>query len=132
MAPWTFKVKFPYDTQFLFKSLMFTTREGRTLELLTRDPVPSHHKPIYEEATYYPADPSAFSASNGVCSGLNPCVEPYYLSTMTSQGYPIGMPIIQPQAGTLGLTSSVVSTNRDSIEDYHQMRLVAVSPGTCR
>jgi hypothetical protein len=36
MTPWTFNVKFLYDTQFLFRSLMFATGEDRNLELLTR------------------------------------------------------------------------------------------------
>jgi hypothetical protein len=35
MASWTFKVKVLYDTQFLFRSLIFAAREDRTLELLT-------------------------------------------------------------------------------------------------
>jgi hypothetical protein len=34
MAPWTFTVNFPYDTIFIFGPLMFSTGEGRNLELL--------------------------------------------------------------------------------------------------
>jgi hypothetical protein len=37
MAYWTFNIKFPYDTQFIFRSLMFATGEDKNLELLTRD-----------------------------------------------------------------------------------------------
>jgi hypothetical protein len=36
MAPWTFNVKFSYDTQFIFGSLMFNAREDGDLELLTQ------------------------------------------------------------------------------------------------
>jgi hypothetical protein len=36
IAPWTFNVKFPYCTQFLFGSLMFATEEDKNLELLTQ------------------------------------------------------------------------------------------------
>jgi hypothetical protein len=35
MAPWTFNVKHPYDTQFTFGSLMFAAEEDGNLELLT-------------------------------------------------------------------------------------------------
>jgi hypothetical protein len=31
MAPWTFSIKFPYDTQFTFGSLMFTAREDEDI-----------------------------------------------------------------------------------------------------
>jgi hypothetical protein len=42
MAPWTFSVKFSYDTQFIFGSLMFAAGEDGDLKLLTRGPTPSH------------------------------------------------------------------------------------------
>jgi hypothetical protein len=84
MALLTFEVKFPYITQFLFRSLMFTTGEDRTLELLTQGPAPSHYEPIYGEASYYPADPSTSSAPNDTCLGLNPYAGTYYLSATTS------------------------------------------------
>jgi hypothetical protein len=71
MAPWTFEVKFPYNTQFLFGTLMFAAGEDGTLELLTRGLVAIHHEPIYGEALYYSIDPSTTLALGGVCSGLN-------------------------------------------------------------
>jgi hypothetical protein len=67
MTPWTIEVKFPYDTQFLFGTLMFTAGEDNPRGL-----VPSHHEPIYREAPYYPTDPLATSASRGARSGLIP------------------------------------------------------------
>jgi hypothetical protein len=36
ITPWTFNVKFPYGTQFLFGSLMFATGEDKNLKLLTQ------------------------------------------------------------------------------------------------
>jgi hypothetical protein len=36
MAHWTFELKFPYDSQFLFVMLMFAVGEDETLELLTQ------------------------------------------------------------------------------------------------
>jgi hypothetical protein len=35
MAPWTFSVKSPYGTQFLFGSLMFAAGKDGNLDLLT-------------------------------------------------------------------------------------------------
>jgi hypothetical protein len=36
MGPWTFSVKFPYGTQFIFGSLMFAAGENGILELHAR------------------------------------------------------------------------------------------------
>jgi hypothetical protein len=86
MAPWTFEVKFPYGTQFLFGTLMFTAGEDRTIELLTHSPSPSHHELIYGEAPYYPVDPSTTLALGGTRSGLNPYAGSYAPIAMTSWG----------------------------------------------
>jgi hypothetical protein len=61
------------------------------------------------------------SASSDVCSGLNSYVGSYYLSVMMSQGYPIGTPIFQPSVGTSCSSSSGVSPDRGSIEDYSEI-----------
>jgi hypothetical protein len=117
MAPRAFKVKSPYSTQFFFGMLMFTAREDRTLELLTRGPTPNHYEQIYGEAPYYLADSSTTLAPNGGCSGLNQYAGPYYLVAMMSQGYPIGTPISGPSTGTSSSTSSGASIDWDSIEN---------------
>jgi hypothetical protein len=101
---------------------MFTAEEDRNLELLARGLALSHCESVYREALYYLADPSSSSASNGVCSGLNPSPGPYYLSATTSQGYLIGTPIFQPSVGTSSFRSSGAFTNWDSIEDYLEIR----------
>jgi hypothetical protein len=117
MAPWTFEVKFSYDTQFLFGSLMFVVGEDGNLELLIRGSAPSHHKPVYGEAPYYPADLTS-STSGHTRSGLNPYAVSYYFSAMTSQGYPIGTPIFQPLVGTSSSSFLGAFVDRDSFEDY--------------
>jgi hypothetical protein len=122
MTPCTFEVKFSYGTQFLFGTLIFIPGEDGTLELLTQGPTPSQHEPIYGEAPYYPADPSTTSTSDGICSGFNPYAGSYYLATMMLQGHLIGAPIFQSSAGTSSSTSSGASTDRDSIEDYPEIR----------
>jgi hypothetical protein len=66
MDPWTFSIKFPYDTQFIFGSLMFTTREDRNLELLIRGPAPRHPTPVFGTTPYYPTDPSISSGPTHV------------------------------------------------------------------
>jgi hypothetical protein len=40
MAPWTFSIKFPYNTQIIFGSLLFVVGEGGNLELLIQGPAP--------------------------------------------------------------------------------------------
>jgi hypothetical protein len=52
MAPWTFNIKLPYDTEFTFGSLMFTAREDGNLELLTRGPAPKHLASVYGQVPY--------------------------------------------------------------------------------
>jgi hypothetical protein len=91
MAPWTIGIKFSYDTQFIFGSLMFTAGDDESLELLTQGPAPSYLTPVYGQAPYLPANPSI---SGRAWSGLNPYIGPYYLSTMTSQGRPIRKTIL--------------------------------------
>jgi hypothetical protein len=91
MAPWTLGIKFPYDTQFIFRSLMFATGEDGKLELLTRGSVPRHLAPVYGKTPYRPTDPST---SGEACLGRNPYALSYYLVTMTLQGFPIGTPIL--------------------------------------
>jgi hypothetical protein len=103
MAHWTFNIRFSYDTQFIFRFLMFAVGEDRNLKLLTRGPAPRHLALVYETSTYYSANPST---SDGSCSGLNPHTWPCYLSTMASQGCPIKKIILQSSTGALSSLSS--------------------------
>jgi hypothetical protein len=86
MAPWTFSIKFPYVTQFTFRSLMYVTGEDEILELLTQGPTPKYLAPVYGRAPYLPA---SSSTSGGNCSGLNPYVGTYHRAAKTTQGLPI-------------------------------------------
>jgi hypothetical protein len=85
---------------------MFATREDKNLELLTRGLAPRHPMTVYGKAPFYLVDPST---SRGTFLGLNPYAGPYYLSVMTSQGFPIGTPISQPSAGIVGSSYSGAS-----------------------
>jgi hypothetical protein len=118
MAHWIFNMKFPYDTQFLFASLMFDAGEDGNLELFTWGPTPSHLAPVYRKDPYFSVDPSTSSISGSVCSGLNPYAGSYYLSDMTSQERLIWTHIFQPSPGTSSSSSSGVSPDRDSAGHY--------------
>jgi hypothetical protein len=120
MTPWVYNEKFPVGTQFLFGTLMFNVGEDENLELKVRGLPPRQWAPIYGEAPYGRTGPSSTitSTSDDICSALNPYAGSYILATMTSQGYPIRVPIFQPSPGTSSSTSSGASTDRDVIEDY--------------
>jgi hypothetical protein len=115
MAPWAFNIKFLYDTQFTFRSLMFVAGENGNLKLLTRRPTPKHLVPVYGQAPYLSANSFI---SGGACSGLNPYAGSYHLTARTSQGLPIGAPIFQPPAGTSSSSPSGASPDRDSTDNY--------------
>jgi hypothetical protein len=67
------------------------------------------------------SDPSTSSASNGTCSCLNLYAGSYYLSSMTSDGYPIRTPILQSLVETSSSSSLGVSPDQDSIEYYPEI-----------
>jgi hypothetical protein len=91
MAPRTFIIKFPYDTQFIFGSLMFVAGDDENLDLLTQGPTPRHLTPVYGVYPNYLVNPST---SGGAYSDLNFHAGPYYLFAMTSQGRPIRKTIL--------------------------------------
>jgi hypothetical protein len=98
---------------------MFTTGDDENLELLTQGPAPRHLTLVYGVSPYYLTDSST---SGGACSGLNPHVEPYYHSTMTSRGCPIGKTILQPSTRASSSSSSGVTPDQDSVKDYPEIQ----------
>jgi hypothetical protein len=71
MAPRTFDVKFPYDTQFTFGSLTFSVGENGNLKMLPPGPASERLASVYGQAPYFLA---MSSTSSGACSGLDPYV----------------------------------------------------------
>jgi hypothetical protein len=71
MTLWTFNVKFPYDTEFIFGSLTFDTGENGNLKMLTPAAAPKRLAPVYGEAPYLPVISSTLG---GACLGLDPYV----------------------------------------------------------
>jgi hypothetical protein len=94
---------------------MFTAGEDGNLKLLTKEPAPKCLAPVYGQAPYLLANSST---SGGACSGLNPYVGPYHHVAKTTQGIPIGAPIFEPSARTSSSSTSAVSVDQDSTNDY--------------
>jgi hypothetical protein len=72
-----------------------------------------------QKSLYYPVDPST---SGRAYSGLNPYAGSYYLCAMTSHRCLIGKTILQSLAGAMSSSSSGATPNRDSFEDYPEIR----------
>jgi hypothetical protein len=113
-----FDIKCPYDTQFTFRSLMFATGKDGCLGLLTQGPAPKHIAPVYGQAPYLPA---RSCIADGACSGLNPYAGPYHRTAKTTQRILIGAPIFQPSAGTSSSSTSAMSLDQDSTDDYPEI-----------
>jgi hypothetical protein len=109
MAPWTFDIKFPLDTQFTFGSLTFATGEDGDLKMLPLGPASEH-----------PA-PAPSSTLGGVCSGLDPFAGLYIHTAKLIRGIPIVASIIQPFVGALSSSSLASSPCRDSSDDYPEI-----------
>jgi hypothetical protein len=115
MTLWTFSVKFSYDTQFTFGSLMFVAGNDENLELLTRGPAPERLVPVYGQPPYLPTSSSTLG---GAYTSLNPYAGSYHRTARTSQGNPIGMSIVQSSTGTSSFSISAKSPYQDSSDDY--------------
>jgi hypothetical protein len=115
MAPWIFSFNFPYDTQLIFWSLMFAMGEDGNLKLLTQGPVPKCLALVYGQAPYLSV---SSSTSGSVCLGLNSYAGPYHRAAKTIQGISIGVYILQLSVGASSSSSSAVSPDQDSTDDY--------------
>jgi hypothetical protein len=115
MTSYTFSLKFPYNTQFTIGSLIFATGEDRNLQLLTQSPALKRLESVYGQAPYLPA---SSSTSSGAYSGLNPYTGSYHHAAKTTQGNSIRAPIFQPPVGILSSSSSAVSSDQYSTDNY--------------
>jgi hypothetical protein len=119
MAPCTFNIKISYDTQFTFRSLMFTIGEDKNLELLTKGPAPKHLAPVYGQAPYLLV---SSSTSDGAYSGPNRYVGPYHHATKTTLGLPIRAHIFQPSTGTSSSSTLGAFPYQDSTDHHPEIR----------
>jgi hypothetical protein len=115
MAPWSFDVKIPRDTQFTFESLTFFAGEDGDLKMLPPGTALEH-----------PA-PTPSSISGNTCSGLDPFVGLYIRTTKIVWGIPILTSTLRPFIGVSSSSSSTLSPDRDSSSDYPE-----IGASTCR
>jgi hypothetical protein len=120
MAPWTFDVKFPLDTQFAFGSLTFAVREDGDLRMLPLGLAPQHRTLADGQA---PWSLTTSSTSGGACSGLDPFVGLYICTIKIVRGIPVVMYTFQPLAGASSSSSSATSPDQDSSDDYPEIRV---------
>jgi hypothetical protein len=107
MAPWTFDVKFPLGTKFTFGSLTFVAVEDGDLRMLPPG-----------EATEHTALSSALS---GTQADLDFFDEPYIRTVKLVRGIPVVTTILRPCAGASSSSSSALSSDQGSSEDYPQI-----------
>jgi hypothetical protein len=104
MAPWTFDVKFPRDTEFTFGSLTFAVGEDGDLWMLPPGEATEHTAPS--------------SASSGTQADLYFFDEPYIRTVKLVRGIPVVTTILRPCAGASSSSSSALSSDQGSSEDY--------------
>jgi hypothetical protein len=119
MALWTFGIKFSYDTQFTFGSLMFAAGEDGNLKMLPPASAPERLTPVYGQAPYFSVISSTIG---GAYSGMDPYTGLHIRTIKLIQGILIVMSILQPSAGASSSSSSAASPDQDSANDYPEIR----------
>jgi hypothetical protein len=109
MTPWSFNIKFPLSTRFIFGSLPFATREDGDLKMLPPGPAPEHPTPALS------------SASGGASSGSDPFAGLYICTAKLVWGIPIVTSILRPFVGASSMSSLASSLGRDSSNDYPEI-----------
>jgi hypothetical protein len=107
MAPWTFDVKFPRGTEFTFGSLTLAAGEDGDLRMLPPG-----------EATEHTAPSSASSetqADSDLFDGL------YIRTVKLVRGIPVVTTILRQCAGASRSSSSALSSDQGSSEDYSEI-----------
>jgi hypothetical protein len=114
MTPRTFNVKFPYDTQLTFGSMTFAAGEDGDLKMLPLGPEPKH------------LALASSMTSDGSCSGSNPCAGGYIQTTKIIWGIPVVTCILRPLAGASSSSTSALTPDPDSSDDY-----LEIGPSAC-
>jgi hypothetical protein len=107
VAPWTFDVKFPRGTEFTFGSLTFAVGENGDLRMLSLGEATEHTAPS--------------SASSGTQADSDFFDEPYIHTVKLVRGIPVVTTILRPCAGASSSSSSALSSNQGSSEDYPEI-----------
>jgi hypothetical protein len=106
MTPRTFDVKFSRGTQLTFGSLTFATGEDEDLKMLPPGPAPEC------------LAPTSSSASDGSCSGSDPCAGSYIRTAKIVRGIPIVTSILRPLVRASSSSSSASTPDPYSSDDY--------------
>jgi hypothetical protein len=93
MTPWTFDVKFPYDIQFTFGSLMFAVGEDENLKMLPLGLAVERLTPVYGQV---PCFLTISFTTGGACSGSDPYAGQHINTVKLVRGIPIVTSILQP------------------------------------
>jgi hypothetical protein len=109
MAPWTFDVKFPLGTKFTFESLTFAAGEDGDLRMLPLGEATEHTAPS--------------SASSGTQEDSDFFDGLYIRTTKLVRGIPVVTTILLPCAGASSSSSSALSSDQGSSEDYPEIRV---------
>jgi hypothetical protein len=107
MAPWTFGVKFPLGTKFTFGSLTFAAGEDGDLRLLPPGEAIEHTAPSSAS--------SGTQADSDFFDGL------YIRTAKLVRGISIVTTILRPCAGASSSSSSTLSSDQGSSEDYPEI-----------
>jgi hypothetical protein len=107
MAPWTFDVKFPRGTEFTFRSLTFATGEDGDLRMLPPAEVAEHTAPS--------------SASSETQEDSNFFDGSYIRTVKLVRGIPVVTTILRPCTGASSSSSSALSSDQGSSEDYPEI-----------
>jgi hypothetical protein len=113
-----FDVKFSLGTQFTFGSLMFAAGEDGELRMLPPGPASEHLTTADEQA---PWSLTTSSTSDDACSGLNPFTAIYICTAKIVRGIPVMMSTLRPLARALSSSSSTMSLDQDSSDDYPEI-----------
>jgi hypothetical protein len=112
MAPWTFDVKFPLGTKFTFGSLTFAAGEDGDRRMLPPGEATEHTAPS--------------SASSETQADLDFFDGTYIRTVKLVRGIPVVTTILRPCAGVSSSSSSALSSDQGSSEDYPE---IGVSTG---
>jgi hypothetical protein len=107
MTPWTFDVKFPLDTKFTFGSLTFAAGEDGDLRMLPTGEATEHTTPS--------------SASSETQPDSNFLDGSYIRMVKLVRGIPVVTTILRPCAGASSSSSSAMSSDLGSSEDYPEI-----------
>jgi hypothetical protein len=107
MAPWTFNIKFPRGTEFTFGSLTFAAGEDGDLRMLPPGETTEHIAPS--------------SASSETQAESDLFDWPYIRMVKLVRGISVVMTILRPCARASSSSSSALSSDQGSSEDYPEI-----------